>query len=198
MKKVTVPMQTQLPSTPLHKHHILPRHAGGSDDDSNIIHLTVEQHSLAHKQLYERFGRWQDRLAWLALSGIVGHEEAVSESAKKGGETNKGRIKSKSHCQNLSLAKLGKKYGPHSKEHKEKISKGLKGKRKPPRTEEHNINHAIATSKQFRIIFPTGNSSIITNMSQFCREYSLNQGRMIQVARGKEYQHKGYRCSYVV
>lgn len=31
-------------STPIyHKHHIVPRHMGGSDDSSNLIKLTIEE-----------------------------------------------------------------------------------------------------------------------------------------------------------
>ena len=48
----------------LHKHHIIPKHLGGSDDESNIISLTVEQHSEAHRILYETHGKIEDYLAW--------------------------------------------------------------------------------------------------------------------------------------
>lgn len=51
--------------TILHKHHIIPRHAGGTNDPSNIIELTVEQHAEAHRLLYEQYGRckiyWRGR-----------------------------------------------------------------------------------------------------------------------------------------
>lgn len=52
-----------------HLHHIIPRHMGGSDDPSNLIKLTIEEHSEAHRILYEHHGLEEDRLAWLALSG---------------------------------------------------------------------------------------------------------------------------------
>ena len=34
-----------------HNHHIVPRHAGGTDDPSNIIKLTVSEHAEAHLKL---------------------------------------------------------------------------------------------------------------------------------------------------
>ena len=37
-----------------HKHHIIPRHAGGSNDPDNSVYLTVEEHAEAHKKLYEK------------------------------------------------------------------------------------------------------------------------------------------------
>jgi len=66
----------------LHKHHIIPRHAGGTDDPSNIIKLTIEEHAKAHKKLYKKYNRWQDRVAWLSLSGIMKDKERIYEILK--------------------------------------------------------------------------------------------------------------------
>jgi hypothetical protein len=46
-----------------HKHHIIPRHAGGTDDPSNLVELSIEEHAEAHRVLYEKYDRWQDN--WL-------------------------------------------------------------------------------------------------------------------------------------
>jgi hypothetical protein len=88
-----------------HKHHIIPKHAGGSDDPSNIVLLTPEEHALAHKKLYEEFGRFQDLLAWKALSGQIGKEEIIStlmhEGSKIGGLRG-GTANKKKHLLNNS------------------------------------------------------------------------------------------------
>lgn len=42
---------------------------GGTDDSSNLVIVTKEQHANLHKQLWEELGHWQDKVAWLALSG---------------------------------------------------------------------------------------------------------------------------------
>ena len=63
-----------------HNHHIIPRHAGGTDEPSNIARLTTEQHAEAHKKLYAEYGRWQDRLAWHGLAGLVGKDDLVREA----------------------------------------------------------------------------------------------------------------------
>jgi hypothetical protein len=60
-----------------HKHHILPKHMGGSDDPSNIKILTIAEHAEEHKKLFEKHGLWQDEVAWKALSGQIGNEEAI-------------------------------------------------------------------------------------------------------------------------
>lgn len=66
----------------LHVHHKIPKHAGGTDDPSNLETLTVEEHAEAHRKLFEKFGRWQDKLAWKCLSGHIGREEAIKFAQK--------------------------------------------------------------------------------------------------------------------
>lgn len=90
-----------------HKHHIIPKHAGGTDDESNLIELTITEHAEAHKILYETHGRWQDRVAWLSLSGIMKDEERVYEILKN---SNPGGYKHTEEAkQKLSIMRLGEK-----------------------------------------------------------------------------------------
>lgn len=73
-----------------HKHHIVPKHMGGSDDETNLVELSVEEHAEAHRLLYEQYGKIQDKLAWQGLAGIISNQELIytllSESKK--GEKN--------------------------------------------------------------------------------------------------------------
>ena len=73
-----------------HVHHIVPKHMGGTDDPSNLIKLTVEEHAEAHRKLYEQYGHWQDKLAWDGLSGQITKPEALSIASSK---ANKGKPK---------------------------------------------------------------------------------------------------------
>lgn len=50
---------------------------GGTNDPSNLIELTVEEHAEAHKKLFEQHGHLQDKLAWLGLSGLISTAEIV-------------------------------------------------------------------------------------------------------------------------
>lgn len=62
--------------TVLHKHHITPKHMGGSDDPSNLIELTVEEHAEAHRKLWEEHGNEYDKIAWMSLTGQIDNAEA--------------------------------------------------------------------------------------------------------------------------
>ncbi len=71
-----------------HKHHIIPKHMGGTDDSDNLVELTIEEHAEAHRKLYEEHGLWEDYLAWQGLSGMMDKEELIrqmlSNAGKKG------------------------------------------------------------------------------------------------------------------
>ena len=82
-----------------HRHHIVPRHMGGTDEEDNLVSLSVEAHAEAHRVLYEQHGHEEDRVAWLALSGQMSMTDAklamVKEGQSRGGRIsgprNKGR-----------------------------------------------------------------------------------------------------------
>ena len=57
---------------------------GGTNDPSNLIELTVEQHAEAHRKLFEQHGHLQDKLAWLGLSGLITTAEIVRTLQSEG------------------------------------------------------------------------------------------------------------------
>jgi hypothetical protein len=73
-----------------HKHHIIPRHMGGTDDPSNLVELTRKEHAMAHMKLYEQYGKKEDLGAYY-LNAKNGHMKRVQklsnpvEAGKKGG-----------------------------------------------------------------------------------------------------------------
>jgi len=96
-----------------HTHHIIPKHMGGSDDPENLIELTIKEHAEAHRVLYEQHGKWQDKVAWQGLLGLIPHEQIMKEmyAARRGSGNNF----------------YGKK---HTEETKKLISEKTKGKLK--------------------------------------------------------------------
>lgn len=110
----------------LHKHHIIPVHAGGTNDPSNVVFLTVEQHAEAHRLLYEQHGRPGDKLAWKALSGQIGKEEIQVEKSRLGQLHFHGRKQSPETIAKRSPKLRGRKRSPESVERIRKSQLGNK------------------------------------------------------------------------
>ena len=72
-----------------HKHHIIPKHMGGTDDPSNLIELTREEHAQAHMKLYEEFGKREDLGAYYLLTGQT---DEVAKIARSLGGIVQGKI----------------------------------------------------------------------------------------------------------
>ena len=123
----------------LHKHHVIPKHMGGSDDPSNLIELTVEEHAEAHKKLFEQHGLWQDRIAWQALTGQIGLDEAIQEAR---GAANRGKKRTPEQIERIRQAAIFRnqkwKDSGRMDEINAKRSASHKGKVKTP---EHVINN---------------------------------------------------------
>ena len=70
-----------------HWHHIVPRHAGGTDEPENLVRVTTEEHAELHLALYLEHGRYEDWIAYHALSGQIGKDEVLwlARSAGKKG-----------------------------------------------------------------------------------------------------------------
>ena len=66
-----------------HWHHIVPRHAGGTDDPTNLIRVTVEEHAELHFARYLTYGEMGDWIAALTLSGQMTTAEATAEARRE-------------------------------------------------------------------------------------------------------------------
>jgi len=129
-----------------HHHHIIPKHMGGSDDPSNIICLTIEEHAEAHKKLWEEYGKQEDYLAWMGLFGHIGKEEIIktkqSIGGKKGGISLTGIKKSEEHKNKMSIAKIGK---SRDEQTKQKIKINNLNKKRSNETKQNIRNSRLGT-----------------------------------------------------
>ena len=78
---------------------------GGTDDPSNLIELSVEEHAEAHRILFEKHGLIQDFVAWKALSGIINKAEAVYLLAVARANSEHNPWKGKQTSTNFALSK---------------------------------------------------------------------------------------------
>lgn len=53
----------------IHRHHILPKHSGGLDEESNYAYLTIREHKLAHFLLWKIHKNPNDLRAYHMLGG---------------------------------------------------------------------------------------------------------------------------------
>lgn len=126
----------------MHKHHIIPKHAGGTDDPENLVYLSVKEHAIAHAKLYLEHGDLKDYLAYKGLRQQIGKEDIFRERSRIGGLNNKGKPKSKDHSSKISKSNKNnpKLQIPHTEERKQNISNSMKGNK-------NSVNHS---SPEFR------------------------------------------------
>lgn len=169
----------------IHKHHIIPKHMGGSDDSSNLIELTVEEHAEAHLKLYNTYKKIEDWYAYLALSGQVSSDEARRQVCKERMKIN-NPSKNPEVIQKILQSRSW--YRP-SEETKRKTSLSLLGKKK---INTSNMNKDKI--KTYLVTYPDGKKLIVSNMRNFCKENNLTESLMYKVASGNRNHHKKYKC----
>ena len=172
-----------------HKHHIIPKHMGGTNDPSNIVELTIEEHAEAHRKLFEEHGHWQDEFAWKGLSGQLGNKEKITKEFYR---QNQKIVRATwkvddEYREKMRMAKLGV---PLKEEHKKKISKGLMGRKQPQRQKD-----AVADAMAMKWIVetPEGKKHTTYNLNEFARKHNLGtawQGNAIKHGHSKGYEVK--------
>jgi len=128
------------PESELHRHHIVPKHSGGKDEDSNYTYLSIREHIIAHFLLWKinknpndlrsmnmlggRLSKEQRRIVgkWCFENKIGMHgEDAVTKAQwSKKGAMNQVRNKigihdPKNHRKNASLGGKASMLSPNSK-----------------------------------------------------------------------------------
>lgn len=160
-----------------HKHHIIPRHMGGSDDATNLIELTVEEHAEAHRILYEEYGYLQDKLAWMGLSGLISTAEIVHTLQSEGMRGSKNPMYGKP-APNRGIKRPG--VGGRKKGTKWSDAE-RESKRAMRETEEHKLKMSAVYSD------PERN-----------RKISENSKGKVGAARGKRWYNNGLEECYFI
>lgn len=179
-----------------HKHHIVPKHMGGSDDPSNLIEVSIEEHAELHFDLYLTYGRYQDWVAYHMLSGLSDDiDEYRKELCRIG---TKNRVFTPEALSKMRNAKLGKRLKQSTKD---KMSTSRKGKVK---STEHKQKISESNKKSHKhecttlyVTPPNGEPYIFEGINEFCRHLGWNprvsKTGIRQVLNGNWKQYKGYK-----
>ena len=182
-----------------HIHHIIPKHMGGTDDPSNLVEVTIEEHAKIHRNLYEQHGRWQDYYAWQGLAGIIPKAKLIREIQRV---ANTGKFMSEETREKIRQANIGKKHKPETIEKNRQWHLGKKASietrhkisecnRNRIVTDLHKKKTSQKLSKTWSVISPSGKNLIVNNLRQFCLDNNLDQGNL---SRGK---YKGWKATKI-
>ena len=145
---------------------------GGTDDPSNLVKLTIEEHAEAHRLLFEQFGNKFDYIAYLALSKQIGHEEANYikllgpkkwsaeglQKLKEGGKKRTG----------VNNGFFGK---SHSKETIQKNREAHTGENSWIK----GIDPAVLPyTKKYQITYPNGETKIVAGLKAIATEFNVS------------------------
>ena len=171
-----------------HKHHIIPRHAGGTDEPSNLVEVSVEEHAELHLALYLEHGKWQDWVAFTMLSGQIGKEEGIALAVLMG-------AKAKGYKQKPRASR------PITEETRRRISESRKGQpahnkgkcaseEARRRMSEAKKGREALNKGTFRLSFMDGRVIIVKGITTWCNENGYSYGHIKKLRAGKVKRHK--------
>lgn len=193
------------------RHHIVPKCMGGSNNLSNIVKLTPEEHYVAHQLLIKiyPYNHSLKKAAWMMSVSSKNQKRNnkaygwIKRSSRPSGSNNGmyGKTHEPDVCKKLGkLASerfLGKTYVElygidRANQIKEEKSKQRKEYLKlNPQTGSKNPN-----AKTYQITDPTGCVYKITgNLVKFCKDNGLWIAKIIDVSKGRIPDYKGWHIT---
>ena len=130
---------------------------GGSDDPSNLIELSVEEHAEAHKKLWEKYGKWQDNIAWKTLSGQISQQDVIQIMMKSHNPMFRDDVKVKMSGDNHWSKRKGNihnwlvKNPMHNQDVLKKMSGDNHWSKRPGKIHNAKTNHPKGNSKKILV-----------------------------------------------
>ena len=169
---------------------------GGTDDPSNLIEVTAEEHANLHLALYLEHGKREDWVAYHAISGHIGKEEIIRERARLGARHPATRTPEANEKRRQSL--LGTKRKPRTDIEKKLISQRTKEEMKnlpPSEYDKMKVNgkrQGIANRKSYQLLKEDGEIITIVGQQKFCRENKFDWETLKKYSRLDKF-YKGYK-----
>jgi hypothetical protein len=182
-----------------HTHHLIPKHAGGTDEDRNLVHgLSITRHAMFHFANWQLWGSKWDYIAWKTLTGQISNEEfsfeMKSAAGKKGSAVTNSRYREE---KKVWSAKAGR-----NQPREVKIENG---KKLTEWKETHPEQYALARGRAVR---STMKKTRLTNLqtgevmefesAKAAGEFiGVPSGGVSNVATGKRPHVKGWTAEYL-
>lgn len=166
---------------------------GGTDDPSNLIEVTAEEHANLHLALYLEHGKREDWVAFRAISGHIGKEEIIRERARLGARHPNVRTPEA----NKKRGRTGKRK-PRTTTEKKFISQRTKEEMKNlPQSEYDKMKvngkrRGIANRKSYQLLKEDGEIITIVGQQKFCRENKFDWETLKKYSRIDKF-YKGYK-----
>jgi hypothetical protein len=158
-----------------HRHHLKPKHRGGTDDDG-IVEVSVIRHAMFHWCEWKLHGHWQDKLAWQALTKQIGLAQ-ISEEVKR-----------------QRYAKLSANVSGVPKSEAHKKATGRANKRAYAKEEVRERCRVAKAAKMKAVVCSNGET--YRSITEASRTLGINRVSIQRVLRGECKQGGGYTFSY--
>jgi hypothetical protein len=197
----------------IHKHHIVPKHRGGSDDPSNLVEITVTQHAMFHYCEWKLWGNIRDFCAYKMILHDVRNPEFRAASnrlqreklKKMGKEIAEQKWEVTTPNGETIIIENMAKFCLENNLQKSKMTLVSQGERKQHKGYKC---HKITGNKkeydgefslfEWEITTPNNQVIVVDNLRTFCIENELKEGMIYRVGRGERKQHKGYKVRKIV
>ena len=172
----------------------MPKYRGGTDEPSNLISVSITEHTMWHFCNYQLWGRLEDKIAYKALSGKNEEKEKFLLQLSKNSMWITNGDSNKIIQKDDSIPKGWYKGMTWQEDWKAPGPKGYK--QSAEHIEKRTQKAAQTRCKDFLVIPPDGEPYIYRGKRNFCREMGWDiykEIRINDVINGKKKSYKGFR-----
>lgn len=149
---------------------------GGTNDSSNLITLTVEEHAEEHRKLWEKNKRMEDKIAWLGLSKMIDKQDVLHEMSKVAGNKTVSYKVGIHNPDNIEMKKEGGRIAIQKMPAWTKRSRWMNNEKVDTRVSSENVNKYLKTGWKFgRLFSPNRGKKNITNNLFWINKEGINK-----------------------